>query len=233
MTRSQKGGRRLFLPSLVSGGSLVILLGLGAWQVDRLIWKTELLARFDAVEAGPAQPVPASPAPYAKVSATGRFDHAREALLGIELHGPTLGGHLVTPLIRDGAPAILVDRGWVPAERDATITHPDGEVTVTGWVRPGETPGWFTPADDGPGRRFYTYDPRTIGAALGLTSVEPWTLVALADGRANPIALPQAAQRLPRPNNNHLGYAITWFGLAAALVGVYLVWLRRRLKEKA
>jgi surfeit locus 1 family protein len=45
--------------------------------------------------------------------------------------------------------------------------------------------------------------------------------------------LPQPAQTLPRPTNNHLGYVITWYGLAVALVGVFLVWLRRRLKENA
>ena len=71
-----------------------------------------------------------------------------------------------------------------------------------------------------------------IGAALGLTSVVPWTLITLADG-PDTAALPRPARGLPRPNNNHLGYAITWFGLAAGLVGVYLVWLRRRLKENA
>lgn len=225
--------RRLLLPSLITFGALMVLIGLGTWQVERLSWKTDLLARFDAVEAGPPAPLGAAePEPYAKVSATGHFDHGREALLGVELRGTALGGHLVTPLLRDGAPAILVDRGWVPFERNASVAHPAGDVTVTGWVRPPETAGWFSAADDVPGRRFYTYDPTKIGAALGLTSVVPWTLVALADG-ADAAALPQPARRLPRPNNNHLGYAITWFGLAAGLIGVYLVWLRRRLKENA
>ena len=230
MTRPAR--HRLLLPTLVTLGMLVVLLGLGAWQVERLAWKTALLARFDAVEAAPAVPVTAAPAPYAKVAATGRFDHGREALVGIELRGDTLGAHLVTPLIRDDAPAILVDRGWVPFERRTAVAHPEGEVTITGWVRPREAAGWFSPADDAPGRRFYSYDPTTIGAALGLTSVVPWTLIALADG-PDTAALPRPARGLPRPNNNHLGYAITWFGLAAGLVGVYLVWLRRRLKENA
>ncbi|MBW6400633.1 SURF1 family protein [Roseomonas sp. HJA6] len=233
MAESARRGRRLLLPSLVSFGALLVLLGLGAWQVERLAWKTALLAQFDAVEAGPPVPVTAAEPPaYAKVAATGRFDHTREALLGLEVRGDTLGAHLVTPLMRDGAPPILVDRGWVPFERTSTVAHPEGAVTVTGWVRPPETAGWFSPADDIPGRRLYTYDPKTIGAALGLTAVVPWTLVALADG-TDRTTLPQPARGLPRPNNNHLGYAITWFGLAAGLVGVYLVWLRHRLKENA
>lgn len=224
--------RRLLLPSLMTLAAFVVLLGLGTWQVERLGWKTDLLARFDAMEAAPAIPIPAVPDAYTKVAATGRLDHGRQALVGLELHGNTLGAHLVTPLLRDGAPPILVDRGWVPTERSAPIAQPEGEVTVTGWVRPPETAGWFSAADDIPARRFYTYDPAVIGGALGLPAVAPFTLVALADG-AEGTYLPRPARTLPRPANNHLGYAVTWYGLAAGLLGVYLVWLRRRLKESA
>ena len=63
----------------------------------------------------------------------------------------------------------------------------------------------------------------------GLPRVAPFGLVAL--GQAE--GLPQPARALPRPSNNHLGYVITWYGLAVALVGVFLAWARRRLKESA
>ncbi|MBR0651421.1 SURF1 family protein [Roseomonas terrae] len=220
--------RRLVLPVLVMLPALLALLGLGTWQVQRLLWKTELLERFAETEAAPAQPAGDTPAAYSKVSLTGRFDHGREALLELELRGTTLGGRLVTPLLRNGAVPVLVDRGWVPYEPTRPISHPEGEVTVTGWVRPGETAGLFSANDDVPGRRFYTFDPAVIGAALGLPRVAPWGLVAMGpvDG------LPEPTQRLPRPTNNHLGYVITWYGLAVALVGVFAVWARRRLKEK-
>ena len=220
--------RRLVLPLLVTLPALAILIGLGTWQVERLAWKTALLARFAEVEAAPPLPLTEPPIPFSKVAVTGCFDHAREALVEIELRGTTLGGRLVTPLLRDGGPPILVDRGWVPFERHAPIAHPEGEVTVTGWVRPGETAGWFAATDDPTGRRFYTFDPAAIGAALGLPRVAPWGLVALGDADG----LPVPARTLPRPNNNHLGYVITWYGLAVALVGVFLAWARHRLKEK-
>lgn len=220
--------RRLLWPVLVTLPALLVLIGLGTWQVERLAWKTELLARFAETEAAPARPAGANPTPYSKVTVTGRFDHGREALLEIELHGTTLGGRLVTPLLRDDGPPVLVDRGWVPFERTRPVSHPDGEVTVTGWVRPGEKAGWFSAADDAAGRRFYTFDPAAIGAALGLPGVAPWGLVAMGP----PEGLPEPSRQLPRPNNNHLGYAITWYGLAVALVGVFIVWMRRRLKEK-
>lgn len=226
-----KPRRRLLVPILVTLPALLALLGLGTWQVERLLWKTELLDRLAAAEAAPAQPLSDPPALFTKVSVTGRFDYAREAMLEIELRGTTLGGRLITPLLRQDGPPILVDRGWVPFERGRPVSHPEGEVTVTGWVRPAERPGWTSATDDVAGRRFYTFDPAAIGAALGLPRVAPWGLVAM--GPAVPDALPQPAQTLPRPNNNHLGYAITWFGLAAALIGVFLVWARRRYKENA
>lgn len=219
--------RRLLLPVLIALPVLVVLLALGTWQAQRLAWKTDILARIAAAEAGPAVPLAALPQPFTKVDAAGRFDHGREALVGLEVRGATLGSRLVTPLLREGAPVILVDRGWVPLERRQPVDHPDGEVRVTGWVRPGERAGMFSATDDTAGRRFYTFDPAAIGAALGLAQVAPFGLVALGEAQG----LPEPDRRLPRPSNNHLGYAITWYGLAAALVGVFLVWARRRLKD--
>lgn len=219
--------RRLLLPVLVTLPVLLALIGLGTWQAQRLAWKTELLARFAAAEAAPPAPLVEPPAPFTKVAVTGRFDHAREALVEIELRGTTIGGRLVTPLIRDDGPPIMVDRGWVPFERNRPVAHPDGVVTITGWVRPAETAGWTSATDDVAGRRFYTFDPTAIGAALGLPRVAPWGLVAMGTAEG----LPEPARTMPRPNNNHLGYVITWYGLAVALVGVFLVFARRRLKE--
>lgn len=224
--------RRLLIPALATLPVLAVLLALGTWQAQRLTWKTDLLARIAAAEAAPPVPLDSAiPQGYAKVVTTGRFDHAREALLGLEVRGTVLGAHLLTPLLREGAPPLLVDRGWVPLERNAPVAHPTGEVTITGYVREGATAGSFSPTDDEAGRRFYTFDPAAIGRALGLSGVAPFGLVALAPPGTPPDALPAAARSLPRPNNPHLGYAITWYGLAAALVGVFVVFAHRRLKE--
>jgi len=229
--------RRRWVLALLSLPVLAALVSLGSWQVRRLHWKTGLLAAIAAAEANPAQPLPTTPLPtkplaYTKVVATGRFDHARAVLLGVELRGGTLGGHLVVPLLRDGAPPILVDRGWVPMSpgtaRDPGIARPAGEVAVTGYIRPVDTRDWNSPKDDVAGRHFYVFDPPVIGAALDLPTPEPYALVALAGPEAPPGALPAAARSLPRPDNPHLGYAITWFGLAAALLGVLAAFLGRR-----
>ncbi len=215
------------LPLLLAAlPALILLLVLGTWQVQRLHWKNALIARIAAAEAAPAAPLatapaPFTPEPFSKVRVTGRFDHAREGLLGLEVRGPVLGARLVVPLLRDGAAPVLVDRGWVPVERGAP-PRPAGEVTLEGFVHPGDRPGLFSARDDIAARRFYTLDPPAIGAALGL-ELAPFAIVAL-----GPPGSPDPARALPRPTNNHLGYAITWYGLALALAGVVIALLLRK-----
>ena len=221
-------GLRRWAPVVVALPVLAVLLALGTWQVRRLAWKTDMLATIAASEAAPPLPLGAAPMPYTKVVATGRFDHGREALLGLEVRGTTLGAHLLVPLLRDGAPPLLVDRGWVPIERDRAVDHPDGEVSVTGYVRPADERDWNSPKDDPAGRRFYILDTAAIGAALDLPPPAPFGLVALAPPGTPASLLPAAPTTLPRPNNPHLGYAITWYGLAAALIGVVAVFVMRK-----
>jgi surfeit locus 1 family protein len=223
-------GRRLLVPAASTGVMLVVLLGLGTWQVQRLAWKQGLLAQLDAAEQNAAVPLGAAPSPFAKVAATGRLRPDLAARYGADVRdtasGPTSGAQLVVPLERPGAPPLLVVLGWVP-DHGALPPLPAGDaVTVTGYVRPAEQARWFSPADDPAGRRFYALDPAAIGRALGLTVEAPFTLVALGPpppGGATPIP----AEHLPRPPNNHLQYAITWYGLAAALLAVFVVYARK------
>ena len=241
--RAPPGMPRRVWPAVVAAiPVLVILLGLGTWQVGRLRWKTALLADIAAAEAGPPRsldaPPGAAPPEFAKLAVAGRFLHDHEALLGLEVRGATLGGRLLTPFATSpggGAPrTILVDRGWVPVDRPtASVTHPEGEVRVTGYVVLPEARDRFAARDDTAGRRFYTLDPAAIGAGLGLPAVEPYLLVALREPGAPNGALPDPARVLPRPRNSHLGYAITWYGLAASLVGVLIAWIVARRRGTA
>lgn len=211
---------------------LALTIGLGVWQVQRLAWKTALLAEIDRGEAAPAIPLPADPRPFTKVRVTGILRQDLAALYGIEVRttaaGPALGAFLLNPLERPGADPIIVDRGWVPtdAPRDAMPV----EATVEGYVRAPEPPVRFGATDDPAARRFYALDPAAIGAALGLRRVAPYTLVVL--GTVPPGTVPEPAQALPRPANNHFTYALTWFGLAAALLGVFGVYAGRILKAE-
>ena len=227
--------RRLFWPVATTAAMLCVLLGLGTWQVKRLAWKNAIMADIARAESGPPVPLPIDPKPFEKVSVTGVFMPDKTALFGDEVRvipsGPAMGARLIVPLRRQDGPPILVDRGWVPVERAAPVEQPAGPVTIVGYVRMGDRAGWFSAADDLAARRFFTLDPDSIAASLGVRESPPFVLVALSAelGSAPEVVRtwPDAARHLPRPPNNHLSYAITWYGLAAALLAVFFAWLRK------
>jgi surfeit locus 1 family protein len=221
--------RRLIGPGLMTIAMLAVLIGLGTWQVQRLQWKRAILASIAQAEASPPIPLTNAPEPYTKVVATGTLRDDLSALYGAEVRdtrsGPELGGELIVPLERDGQPPLLVDRGWVPNARRSPLTQPQGQVSIIGYVRPADQKSWFSAKDDVPGRQFFTLNPAAIAHALQLPAIAPFTLVAL--GEALPDRWPAPAQHLPQPPNNHLSYAITWYGLAVALVVIFILWARK------
>jgi surfeit locus 1 family protein len=224
--------RRLLWPSLMTLAMLAVLLGLGTWQVRRLHWKEAILARIARAEAAPPIPLQAVPEPFTKVAVTGHLRADLSAQYAVEVRdtqdGPQMGTFLIQPLERPDAPPLLVERGWVPQKRSTPIAQPQGQTTVAGYIHGPESPGLFSAKDDPAARIFYTLDPAAIGAALGLKRVAPFILIAL--GPAPPELWPDPAKHLPQPPNNHLSYAITWYGLAVALVVIFLVWARRTLR---
>ena len=167
------------------------------------------------------------------MQATGHLRDDLSASYGAEVRdtpaGTQLGTQLIVPLERDDGIAILVDRGWVPDRRPRPLAQADGDVTIEGYVRPSDTPGMFSATDSPATRQFYTLDAPAIGKALGLDRVAPFILVAL--GPPPPERYPDPARHLPRPPNNHLSYAITWYGLAIALVVIFVLWARKVLNE--
>ncbi len=230
--------RRIAGPALATAVMLVVLVGLGVWQVRRLAWKEALLAQIAAASAAPPVPLPRAPGAFQRAWAEGRLDPALQVRFGAEVRdtpqGPLLGEQTIVPLRRAGELPVLVDLGWVPEHARAAV--PDGPVRVTGFVRAPETPSWLSASDDPRGRRFYTLEPAAMAAALGLPEVAPLTLVATAPPVPAPVAgagtvAPIPVGAPPEPPNNHLSYALTWFGLAATLLAVFVVWTRRALGE--
>src|SRR5271166_1838332 len=225
--------RRLLWPSAMATVMLAVLLGLGTWQVERLHWKQGVLAQIARAEAAPAVELPAEPEPYSKVQVTGHLRGDLSATYGADVRdtpaGTLLGTFLIEPLEHNDGDPILVDRGWVPDKRPGAIAQPDGDVTLQGYVRPSDAPGLFSATDNPAARQFYTLDAPAIGAALGLRQVAPFILVVL--GSPPPERYPDPERYLPRPPNNHLSYAITWYGLAIALVVIFILWARKVLSE--
>ncbi|HRD47823.1 MAG TPA: SURF1 family protein [Caulobacter sp.] len=221
--------------TIASAVSLAILLSLGTWQVQRLHWKTELLARIEATRAAPPRPIAAVP-----LTPAYRFTRVTLECPGlatakfVELYGlkdGEAGSRLVSlcAYAKD-RPPILVDRGFVADTISARppVMASDQVVRLTGVLREGVAPGPFTPpARDG---RFYAADLPAMARALG-GARHPGVMVT-AESSSNPEW--KALVPMPVPAdiaNRHLEYALTWYGLAAALVGVYVALLRRRLKS--
>lgn len=234
--------RGLIWPALVALAGIAVSLSLGIWQLHRLAWKQALIARIEArIHAPPAPLPPQSEWPalkdyeYRHVTLRGRFD-GREALV-FRGSGPEAGegpGYLVlAPLILADGAAVIVNRGFVPgaAKEAAALAPPAGEVTVTGLMREREPRNLFTPADRPDKDLWFTRDPGAIAAHLGLTRAAPFSVDA--DFSGDPKALPRGGTTIIAFPNNHLSYALTWFGLAAALAGVFGAWAWDRLKQGA
>lgn len=225
--------RRLLIPTLSTLVMLPVLVSLGTWQVRRLHWKEGILASIAHAEVLPAVPLTGNPAPFTKVSVTGRFRPGAIAYYGSETgdtaRGLRLGAQQIAVLDRDGAPPLLVDRGWVPIPSGPEAALPVGPTTVVGYIHQPATPGMFSATDNPAERRFYTLVPAKIAHTLGVADAAPFALVAIGDAPRGSIPMP--ARHLPRPPNNHLEYVITWYGFAITLLIFYAAYTHKVLRS--
>ena len=221
MTRAPIAGA-----AAATGITCAILIALGVWQIERLRWKEGLIAQIDAAERAPPGALSAGTPPlFTRVQVHGTLCGDHQALYGAEVRGMHMGAQAIQLLDRPGDKPLVVVLGWVPT--DAGPLHPlSGPADIAGYVRLPEPPGWLSASDDLEGRHFYALNPSTIAVSLGAADAAPFSLVAL--GPPAPPGQPQPAGALPRPVNNHLQYALTWFGLAASLLGVFGAWVFRR-----
>lgn len=234
MTRP--GRRPVWWLPVGAGFVFLVLIALGTWQVQRLAWKEELIARIDARIH--AAPVPLQTVlnaqsagediEYRPVKLRGRFDHAREQYF-LATHRGASGWHVYTPLETDAGDWIFVNRGFVPYDRRDPALRPEGQiediVEITGLARsaPGEKPSIIVPDNDPEGRTYYWKDLSAMRVSAGLPEVLP--LFVDADDAPNPGRLPEGGVTLVSLPNNHLQYAVTWYGLALALAGVLAFWI--------
>ena len=216
--------------------ALVALLGLGTWQLQRLAWKTELIAFREAQLAAPAIPLPAeisdagealAALEYRRVTVAGEFLHDREIYLATSRRG-RVGFAMITPLRRTGGATVLVDRGWAPAAAREAARRPrgqiEGTVAVEGVVRRAGRRGWFTPDNDPAENYWFWLD---IPAMAAFAGIDAAPVVVVAGPASNPGGLPIGAEMRVGLRNDHLGYALIWYALAAALAVIYFLSQRR------
>lgn len=224
-------------PTVAMLAALALLLALGTWQMQRLHWKEALIAERETQLTASPELLPARGEDwraweFRRVRAAGEFRHDLEQLFGAYGRDGQVGHHVLTPLVRPDGAAVLVDRGWVPADRAHPAARREGqvagEVEVMGIARyrGDAAAGWFTPVNRPETGMWYSYDLPALERALGL-DLAP--VVVEADATPNPGGLPLGGQTRVELPDNHLQYAVTWYGLAAALVAIYLAFsLERR-----
>lgn len=229
--RPQKAG----FPVGLTLAALILFVGLcalGVWQVERLAWKRDLIARVDTRIHAPPVPAPqrATKADeYRRITATGTFLHDKAALVqAATVRGA--GYWVLAPLRQSNGAIVLINRGFVPPEAKTRYDRPQGVVRVAGLLRLTEPDGGFLRSNDAIADRWYSRDVAAIAAARQLRPVAKYFI----DAQAGPLpdALPVGGLTVVSFPNNHLQYAITWFILAAMVAGAYSLVMRQSGKDR-
>lgn len=226
--------RRSRAATLFVWPGLLILIALGTWQIDRLQWKTALIetiaARGDVAPGALPQNLGVEVADtldFMRVALTGVFRHEAEMILLARPRQGRAGSRVITPFAVDGGAVILVDRGWVPVGAEDPVRRIEGQVggvvSIDGVLRVPSPPNRFVP-DNEPGRNaWYHID---LVAMADQAGVPPLALYVEAGETMNPGGLPVGGRPVPSIVNNHLQYAVTWYGFAVVLLVVYVFYRR-------
>lgn len=220
---------------------VVVLVGLGTWQLQRLSWKEALIeriaTRLDAapveLEAALKRQAAGEDVNFLKVKLRGTYDHSK-AQYFYTLKKGQLGWRALTPLSPEtgGAP-VLIDRGFLPdAEKPLPAQTGAEPVEVVGALRFDYlSQELFTP-DNNPGTNsWYWFDLPALQQATGLTGLRPMVVQLDTSDHSGP--WPAAAALSPNLSNKHFGYALTWFGLAITLLGVYIALIVQERRKRS
>lgn len=243
--------RSLAIPATIA---FAVLIGLGTWQLQRKTWKEGLIAALTAQLAAPPSALPAASTwphldenaqQYRRVTFTAQFDNAKEALVyaipsafrpDVQDAGP--GYWVFTPARLTDGSTVIVNRGFVPDGRQDPKSRAQGElagpVTLVGALRWPDARHWFTPTDDPSHNLWFSRDPVAIAAAKGLGGQGPVApFYVEQESPVPPGGLPQPGKLVVSLPDNHLQYALTWFGLALVLAGTFISWALSSRREKS
>lgn len=233
----------LAVPFVMTLIGVAVLIGLGIWQLDRREWKLGLIDRIEA--RAHDEPISLSMAKqlwekskdveYYRVLLIGRLLHQYEFHLYGLVNGQA-GWQILTPLETRGGEVVLVDRGIVPDEYKDPAARKEGQiegaVELVGLARAPEVQGWFTPDNQPAANRWFWRDiPEMIASLPAGTAKRAVAFMVEAEKRDVPGGWPHAGVTRHTLPNRHLEYALTWLGLAAALLAVFILYARRHLHQ--
>ena len=230
----------LVLISVFALAGMVVLVGLGTWQLQRLAWKEALIERINARLK--EDPVTLSQAlerktrgenvDFVRVKVRGTYDHEK-AQYFYALSRGELGWRVLTPLVAEGRAPLLIDRGFVPDPQKPLKASTAPKIAeVIGALRLEYLPKvLFTPDNAPATNSWYWFDIAALRNATGRPGLAP-TVVQL-DTPDHSGAWPKAAALSPNMSNKHFGYALTWFGLAITLLGVYIAFIVQERRKRS
>ena len=221
---------------------IAVLVSLGIWQVERLSWKEDLIARVDQRVHAPPVPAPSRAVweqisrakdEYRHVTAEGTLGNDKETLIYASTTlGP--GYWVVTPLSLADGTSILINRGFVPTNRRDPATRSEAQIAtpvkITGLLRITEPKGTLIKSNDPANDRWYSRDVAAIADRRNVADVAPYFIDA--DATSNPGGLPVGGLTQIAFANNHLVYAMTWFGLAIMAAGLFAFVVRSEFRAR-
>lgn len=217
--------RRILFLLIIGIAGVAILVSLGNWQIRRLAWKEDVLSEIRTRIADDPVALPASPDPerdrYLSVRVEGQMlPDEVHVLISTKLLGA--GYRVIAPFVTQGGRRILIDRGFIPTEAKATPRQ-TGAMAVTGNLHWPDEIDSFTPEADVAGNIWFARDVPALAAAL---KTDP--ILVIARSQTDPGVTPLPVDTVGIPND-HLQYAVTWFGLAIvwAVMTLYFLWRTR------
>lgn len=241
--------RSLLLPGIVAAAAFAVLIGLGVWQLERKVWKENLIATL--AERMSAKPSPLSPRAewqnltpaadeFRRVRMRVAFDPRREARVysggaGLRDDVKAPGYFAFAPArLSDGA-TVVINRGHVdnptPDASLKPIAVPDAAADIVGVLRWPEPPGWFVAPYSQRQDLWFARDHRAMAERYGWGEVAPFYIEM--ESPSPPGGVPRPGSLTVKLRNDHFGYALTWFGLAAVLLGVFGFWAASRRRRES
>jgi len=214
--------------------AFLILVGLGTWQIKRLQWKENIIAKLEQVYAQNPDntvfnfddlTVKDSNLPILYGSVEGQLNYSKEILYGPHTQNQQIGFNVITPLLLKDGGYVFVNRGFIAEEKknQLALTHVQGKIKISGLIRQTD---WnrFTPSNSPANNIWTKLDISEMASAKNIKPIAPLMIYAEKSSKDFKVLEMQPAKWIPR--NKHLQYAIFWYTMALVLCGFFISYKR-------